>query len=109
MELRELNLDEQAEWMEEFSGLDYEDAMEYLLTEDEYYDRIGLNYYPDEDGNYADIPRPYMEVDDETLLAFIEENSSLDQETIEVLYDAEMEYLYRNGFLEPDFPEWDEP
>ncbi len=108
MELMELNLDEQAEWMEEFTGLGYEEAMEYLVVEDDYFDLVGINYYPDDDGNYADIQLPCVKIDDEIMLAYIEKNSSLSKEAIEMLYDAEMEYLYRNGFLEPDFPEWDE-
>ena len=91
--------EEQAGRMAEISGCKYEEAMEYLEAQDEYYDLVGINVYPDGNLQESDLCSDIV-VDGDKMEQYITEHSSLSNEMVEALAEAELRYLEEKGLIE---------
>lgn len=92
----ELNLREEAEYIASFTGFDLKDTLEFVYSEDSFYDEIGLNVY---DGDQSEV-NEQTEVYDEDIIRFVEENTELEAEAIERMLEAEYHYYAEIGLID---------
>ena len=90
--------EEQAEWMSDYANCEYEEAIEFLEIQQDYYDEIGLNVYPWEEDFGVSIQSDIV-VEEDEMADYIESHSSLSNEIIDELLVADVEYLKFVGVI----------
>ncbi|MCR5848002.1 MAG: hypothetical protein K6G75_07785 [Lachnospiraceae bacterium] len=93
--------EEQAEWMSDYANCEYEEAIEFLEIQQDYYDEIGLNVYPWEEDFGVSI-RSDIVVKEDDMAKYIDIHSSLSIETIDELLVADVEYLKFVGVIQKE-------
>ncbi len=93
--------EEQAEWMSDYANCEYEEAIEFLEIQQDYYDEIGLNVYPWEEDFGVSI-RSDIAVKENDMAKYIDMHSSLSIETIDELLVADVEYLKLVGVIQKE-------
>lgn len=95
-----LNLDEEARYLAECTGLDLEEATSFVELENYYMDLLGLNVY---DGDFNMDSHISNVVDEKQLNEFISLHSgSLSLDKCGQLQRAELEYFAKIGIVELD-------
>jgi hypothetical protein len=97
--------EDQAQRMSELAGCSVDEAIEFLCSQTDYYDEIGLIAYPeDEDFNNPIVSSIVVEEDEMT--EYLRFNTSLSEDVIEKLLEADTKYLIEVGIIdEEDFYE----
>lgn len=90
-----LDLAEEAKRLAELTGLSEEVTYAYVITEDKYFDQMGLNVYGDEEHSMDDN---YI-LDVEKMLEFISAETGIELETCEMIDAAEMQYYEEIGLV----------
>ncbi len=99
------DIDEAAVFIAERTGCTVEQALTYLYVEDDYFDKIGLNVYPDEINQFilSEEKNSGIVVDDAEVIAFVLERTDLARELIEKIIEAEFAYMGQQGLIsEPE-------
>ena len=99
------DIDEAAAFIAERTGCTVEQALAYLYAEDDYFDEIGLNLYPDENNHLILPPEDTSNivVDDREVTAFVLEHTDLSRELTEKIIEAEFAYMEQQGLIfEPE-------
>lgn len=109
-----INLFEEAIFLSGKTNCTLEEAMIYVRAQDEYYDSIGLNFYPDENGFYEidgkkyswdmlnslPLPKNVPVVDNEKMLSHISEGTGLSLAKCHELEAAEFDYLEKTEVID---------
>ena len=91
-----LDLNEESKRLSERTGLSYEIAYAYVLAEDKYYDKIGLNCYDKED--YVKESNIVLEVSD--MNNYISKKPGIPMDTCDLLAEAEEKYFCEIGLID---------
>ena len=94
-------LEDQVQRMSELANCSTNEALEYLYSQTNYYEEIGLIVYP-EDEDFNDPTDSSTVVEEDEMAEYIKANTSLSETLIDKLLIADTKYLVEVGVIDEE-------